>query len=132
MGRWVQSQRGQALILVAFALIGVLAFVGLAIDGGTLFLHRRRVQNASDSGAMAGTRALYYEQQVLPVVEEVILQEIHTLAESNDVPDTNGTPGDDVNDNVVAYYTDIDGERLLGEGGEPVVSWGPLPGREGL
>ena len=99
MRRWVQSQRGQALILVAFALIGVLAFVGLAIDGGTLFLHRRRMQNASDAGAMGGTRVLYYQQHPGPVNETVILQAIHALAETNDVPDTDGAPGDEFNDN---------------------------------
>ena len=36
----------------------MLAMVGVAVDGGTLYLQRRTAQNAADAAALAGTRAL--------------------------------------------------------------------------
>jgi hypothetical protein len=53
-----RAQRGQALVIVVVALVGLLAAVGLAIDGGMAFLERRRMQNAADAAALAGTRVL--------------------------------------------------------------------------
>ncbi len=54
----IRSEKGQSIVLIAIVMVGLLAFAGLAIDGGNLFLQRRRVQNAADAGAMAGTRVL--------------------------------------------------------------------------
>ena len=50
------SERGQILVIVIVALMGLLAFAGLALEGGTLVLNRRDAQNASDLAAVAGTR----------------------------------------------------------------------------
>lgn len=49
-----RSESGQALVLLAFSFIVLLAFAGLAIDGGILYTERRRAQNAADAAAMAG------------------------------------------------------------------------------
>lgn len=54
----VRSQKGQTLPIVAFGLIVILSFAGLAIDGGNVYMQRRRMQNAADSGALAGAREL--------------------------------------------------------------------------
>lgn len=54
----IRSEKGQSIVIIAIVMVGMLALAGLAIDGGNLFLQRRRVQNASDAGAMAGTRVL--------------------------------------------------------------------------
>lgn len=54
----IKSEKGQSIVLVAIVMVGMLVIAGLAIDGGNLFLQRRRVQNAADAGAMAGTRTL--------------------------------------------------------------------------
>jgi len=75
-GRWVLrgGQRGQSLIIVTFAFIGILAFVGLAIDLGWVYVERVRVAQAADAAALAGaselplegtahTRALVYLQE---------------------------------------------------------------------
>jgi hypothetical protein len=48
-----QFERGQALIVVALAVIGILGMVGLAVDGGNVFNDRRKAQNAADSAALA-------------------------------------------------------------------------------
>ena len=51
------KERGQALILIAFAMVGLVAMVGLAIDGSAKFSDRRHAQNAADTAAMAAALA---------------------------------------------------------------------------
>ena len=50
--------KAQSLIVFALALVAVLAFIGLALDGGLAFSKRRLMQNAADAGALAGAREL--------------------------------------------------------------------------
>jgi hypothetical protein len=52
------TQSGQALIIVAFAAIGLVGIVALAIDGSAKFSDRRHAQNAADTAALAGALAL--------------------------------------------------------------------------
>ncbi len=52
-----QFERGQALIVVALALVGLFGMVALVIDGGNAFQDRQRAQNAVDSAALAGAYA---------------------------------------------------------------------------
>ena len=54
----IKSERGQALIILALAAIGIFGIVGLAIDGSAKFSDRRHAQNAADSAALAGALAL--------------------------------------------------------------------------
>jgi hypothetical protein len=46
-------ERGQALILIALAAVGLFAFSALAIDGSRVFSDRRQAQNAADTAALA-------------------------------------------------------------------------------
>lgn len=48
------AERGQALILITLAAIGLFAIVALAIDGGAKFSDRRHAQNAADTASLAG------------------------------------------------------------------------------
>lgn len=50
-------EKGQAIILVAFLMVGMLAMVGLAVDGGGLYFMDRDLQNAVDGAVMAATYA---------------------------------------------------------------------------
>ena len=52
------KDRGQALLVLAFGLLALAAFAGLAIDGGRLYVERRQTQNAADASALAGARVL--------------------------------------------------------------------------
>lgn len=52
------TQRGQALILIALAVVGLVGFTALAIDGGNVFSDRRHSQNASDTASLAAALAL--------------------------------------------------------------------------
>jgi hypothetical protein len=59
MRRWSRDDGGQALILIAVALGGLLLGIGLALDTGQLFVSRRAAQTAADAGAWAGAAVLY-------------------------------------------------------------------------
>jgi hypothetical protein len=50
-------QAGQAIVLLALAMIALLAFAALAIDGGQVYWLRRSAQNAADGAAMAAAYA---------------------------------------------------------------------------
>ena len=52
------NERGQVLIIIALAAVGLIAIVGLAIDGGAKFADQRHAQNAADTAALAGAYAL--------------------------------------------------------------------------
>ena len=50
-------ERGQALILIALAAIGLFGITGLAIDGSAKFSDRRHAQNAADTAVLAASLA---------------------------------------------------------------------------
>lgn len=50
-------ESGQALILLVMAVVGLLGFTSLAIDGGMIYSDRRIAQNAADAAALAGASA---------------------------------------------------------------------------
>jgi len=54
--------RGQILIVFVISLVVMVLMAGLVVDAGFAFTNRRDAQNASDLGAMAGTKRLadYY------------------------------------------------------------------------
>jgi len=45
--------RGQVLVIVALAAVGIIAIVGIALDVGTLFIGNARLRRAVDSAALA-------------------------------------------------------------------------------
>jgi hypothetical protein len=113
----LRSERGQTLVIVAVAMVGLLALAGLAIDGGNLVMRRRQAQNAADAAALAGARWIAAAMQEcklidMPALDAEIIRTVNTYAEQNGVSDTNSVAGDEVNDNVLAWYVDPDENRL--------------------
>lgn len=51
------SERGQAIILIVFAMIGLIGIIALAVDGGNAFLQKRDAQNAADTIALSAALA---------------------------------------------------------------------------
>jgi len=51
------KQNGQTLVIVALLLVGLLALLGLVLDGGNMYFQRRQAQLAADAGALAAARA---------------------------------------------------------------------------
>jgi Flp pilus assembly protein TadG len=48
------SESGQALVLVVLAIVALLGFTALAVDGSMVYSDRRHAQNAADASALAG------------------------------------------------------------------------------
>ncbi len=58
LSRLEQAQSGQAIILMALAMIALIGMLGLSIDGGGMFFLQRDAQNATDAAVLAATYAL--------------------------------------------------------------------------
>ena len=62
MNEWVQrlhrDESGQAMVLVAIFLLGLVAVAGLVADGGMVLAQRRDLQNVADAAAAAGAMQL--------------------------------------------------------------------------
>jgi Flp pilus assembly protein TadG len=52
-----QKERGQTIVLVAVALVGLLGMAALAIDVTTLYVAKGELQRAADAAALAGAKA---------------------------------------------------------------------------
>jgi Flp pilus assembly protein TadG len=76
------TEKGQALILIAFAAVVLFAFAGLAIDGSRNFSQKRHAQNAADTSAYAAALAYTRGDNYTTAIE--------TRAASNGF-DNNGT-----------------------------------------
>ncbi len=58
------SERGQAIILIALSIIGLLGLTALAVDGGNAYSERRRAQNAADTTALDAALAMVRGQNL--------------------------------------------------------------------
>jgi putative Flp pilus-assembly TadE/G-like protein len=47
------SNQGQVLIIFVFAIVGLIAMTGLAVDGSNIYSDRRHAQNAADTASLA-------------------------------------------------------------------------------
>ncbi len=54
----MRRSRGQALVLLALALVALCGMLALAVDAGRLYFQRRLMQDAVDAGALAGAQDL--------------------------------------------------------------------------
>lgn len=57
-GRLIKEERGFALVYIALMIVVLIGFVGLAVDMGYMFVTKGQLQNAADSGALAGVSQL--------------------------------------------------------------------------
>jgi Flp pilus assembly protein TadG len=53
-----RRQRGQAIVIMALAMVGICGMLALAVDAGRLYFQRRLMQDAVDAGALAGAQDL--------------------------------------------------------------------------
>jgi hypothetical protein len=63
-GKYLPSERGQALVLIILGFVVLMGFTALAVDGSMLYSDRRYAQNAADAASLAGAgaAALYLEE----------------------------------------------------------------------
>jgi hypothetical protein len=81
----LRSEHGQQFILIALLLPFLIAFLGLVVDVGNVFVHQRRVQNAADAAAAAAGMVLY------PQGRTVALSTAAYYATRNGYTDNGGT-----------------------------------------
>lgn len=91
------SERGQALVLIALLMVGLMGVMGLVVDGGNAYAQRRRMQNAADASALAGARQ----------VNQMGATNGQILAKVNDYATRNGTSG-----NPPSNYVDKNGNSM--------------------
>lgn len=122
------KEKGQALILITLAAVGLFAFAALAIDGSRVYSEKRHAQNAADAAAMAGALAYTRNNSLSNTDIENISQTRATsngydnLA-SNDVSVSiaavpsgkcpGGTAGKDIIVEIIAYV-DTTFARIIG------------------
>ena len=112
----LRSEQGQALVLMAVTMVGLLGIAALSVDVGYLLVARNQLQNVADGAALAGARSLgamyqnmtYPEQQVF-VCGEPCITTIQTTAES--VANHNSAAGKIMS---LDYGDDNTGDVLIG------------------
>ncbi len=65
--RFRKFEKAQVLPILVIALIVLIAFAALIIDGGSIMLNRRIAQASADAGAMAGARELCFSTGADPL-----------------------------------------------------------------
>ncbi len=75
------SERGQAIILIAFAIIGMIAIVGLMTDGGMLLIEYARLKRGIDAASVAA--ALQFRKGLLKADLEKAAEEFLKLNQSD-------------------------------------------------
>jgi hypothetical protein len=76
IGQQSKKDRGQAMILIALAFIGLIAFIGLAIDAGILFAHVGHLRRGVDAAALSAANQIRQGWSLATVTssaEELIL-----------------------------------------------------------
>lgn len=69
------DEGGQAMIMVAILMVGLVAVVGLVTDGGMVFTQRRDLQNVADAAAAAGASQIDEGAYRASAGETVVLDE---------------------------------------------------------
>jgi len=126
------KQSGQALVIIAGALVALMALVALAVDGSNAFAQRRIAQNAVDGAVMAGQSQMAqlfashrYETPAGPKVWPITGAEDRTIMLASIVKtlEANGADTVDVQHGGTfqAFYLNHDGTRYGVVGaGKPV------------
>lgn len=96
------TEKGQALILIVFAIVGMIGITALAVDGGNAYAERRRAQNAADAAVLDAALA--------KVRGGNLYSEGLARANSNNFVDTDAGAGSSSSDtNVEIYNPPING-----------------------
>ncbi len=87
-----KTERGQALILIALAVVGLFTFAALAIDGTRVYSDKRHAQNAADTSVLAAALAKVRGGSDAQV-EQAARDRATSNGYSNDtIPVNSGTP----------------------------------------
>jgi Flp pilus assembly protein TadG len=107
------DQSGQALVLVAFSMVDLIGFVGLAIDVGNAYVTQRELQKAADAAALAGAQELPNAAAAVAVAQQygaaagekneaTFVDDAAMTVSTRCVPSLGCTPSRGVTTNVIA------------------------------
>lgn len=82
--RLLTGQRGDALIITALSLVGLLGMAGLALDGGLIFMRQSALQKAANAAVLSGAQELTNSEEN---VEQVVQNIIAAHNDTNDLAD---------------------------------------------
>lgn len=87
-----RGQQGAILVLTAFLLPFIIAFTGLAVDLGNLYVQHQRLQNAADAAVLAGAKAYAENNEKVDShpkadarAKEYIIGQYHNLATDEEI-----------------------------------------------
>jgi len=66
--------RGQSLVIMSVATVVMIGLAALIIDGGSIYLNRRRAQTSADAAALAGARELCVQEGSTADIEAIAYQ----------------------------------------------------------
>ncbi|MCA1030988.1 pilus assembly protein TadG-related protein [Bacillus timonensis] len=73
MKEMIRNEKGNAIILVSLALMGLLAMAGLVIDGGMVYMTKSHLQKVANSAVLSGAQELTNkEEEVNRVVTKIL------------------------------------------------------------
>ena len=98
MSNSTRYERGQVLVLVVLGMVALFGVIALVVDGGNVYLDRRKAQNAADSAALASALARVRGENF--------------VQRANEVAALNGYDNDGASNNVQVYSPPIDGEHV--------------------
>lgn len=125
----IESEKGQAIVILALAIVGLLGFTALAIDGGNAYYIKRNMQNAADAAVVAALQSYLDDvaDKTSATSEQSLILAAHATSEINMVEDSDATSANCVNDNVYTWYIDADGFVLdRSTGTQILVSGNPV------
>jgi len=94
-----RSEKGQAIILLAFAVVAMLAFTALAIDIGIIWVTKSQLQNACDSAALASAVEMPNQTEAGNTALEYL--RLHNIVEDNQ------------HDIIISYPTSLFDNKVL-------------------
>src|SRR5215510_12298183 len=95
--------KGQALVIIALALVGLAGIVGLVVDGGNAFLDRRKAQNAADAAALAAALARIRGQDMVSAAFASATQNGYNNDGTTNLVEFYSPPKDGPHSNSVEY-----------------------------
>lgn len=70
---FIHNQRGSALVIFSFLLIGMIGMIGIAIDGGSLFVAKISLQKTANATALSSGQELFNtEIEVRDVADKIL------------------------------------------------------------
>jgi Flp pilus assembly protein TadG len=76
----LKDRKGIAAVYIALIMFVLVAFVGLAIDIGYMYVAKGQLQNASDAAALAGASSLPKEPATKDITDDNYLSTARTQA----------------------------------------------------